>query len=86
MDKSIPFNIPSDRLDNILSIYENRWLEYNGGAYDKFQIIEAQVYLLLVHVKRLFEQQVDTQLAEQSLKAADLKLLSRYKTLIQTRG
>ena len=84
IEKSIPFNIPKDQLSKILAIYENVWNEYNNNAPDKFQIIEAQVYLLLVYIKRLFEDQVDSDLAEQSLKAADLKLLSRYQTLIQT--
>ncbi len=84
IDKSIPFTIPDTQLQMILSIYERIWQEYYGNASDKFQIIEAQLYLLLSHVKRLFEQQIDTQMAEISLKAADLKLLSRYQTLIQT--
>ncbi|MDN5202759.1 helix-turn-helix domain-containing protein [Fulvivirgaceae bacterium BMA10] len=84
MEKSIPFNIPSGQLDKILSIYESIWQEYNSAASDKFQLIEAQVFLLLIHVKRLFEEQIDSDLAEASLKAADLKLLSRYQTLIQT--
>lgn len=84
MEKSIPFEIPTNQLSTILSIYENIWNEYNGTFSDKFQIIEAQVYLLLSLVKRLFEQQVDSEIAKKSLKAADLKLLSRYQTLIQT--
>lgn len=84
MEKSIPFEIPHQQLDQILSIYQNIWDEYNGNATDKFQIIEAQVYLLLCIVKRLFEKQVDQDMAKSSLKAADLKLLSRYQTLIQT--
>ncbi|MCG8327642.1 MAG: helix-turn-helix domain-containing protein [Chitinophagales bacterium] len=84
MEKSIPFEIPANQLPTILSIYENIWNEYNGTFSDKFQIIEAQVYLLLSLVKRLFEQQVDSEIAKKSLKAADLKLLSRYQTLIQT--
>lgn len=84
MEKSIPFEIPHQQLDQILSIYQNIWDEYNGSATDKFQIIEAQVYLLLCIVKRLFEKQVDQDMAKSSLKAADLKLLSRYQTLIQT--
>ena len=84
MEQSIPFNIKDEQLVIILSIYENIWKEYNGSARDKFQVIEAQVYLLLSHVKRLFEQQVDAETARQSLKTANLKLLSRYQTLIQT--
>ncbi len=84
IDKSIPFNIPQEQLLNILSVYEKVWLEYHSAEEDKFQLIEAQVFLLLTYVKRLFEQQVDDAIAESSLKAADLKLLSRYQTLIQT--
>ena len=84
MEKSIPFEIPTDQLDKILAIYQNIWDEYNGSATDKFQIIEAQVYLLLSMVKRLFEQQTDPEEVHANLRAADLKLLSRYQTLIQT--
>jgi len=84
MEESVPFSISGYDLKKILNIYQNIWEEYNGSAEDKFNIIEAQVFLLLNHVKRLFEKQVDTKLAEQNLKAADLKLLSRYQTLIQT--
>ena len=84
MEESIPFTIPNNRLSKILSIFQEIWQEYHGRSSDKFQLIEAQVFLLLVHVKRLFEEQVDRELAAKSLKAADLKLLSRYQTLIET--
>ncbi len=84
METSIPFEIPTDQLERILSIYKNVWNEYNGGAADKFQIIEAQVYLLVSIIKRLFEQQVNKDIAAANLKEADLKLLSRYQTLLQT--
>ncbi|MEL6538906.1 MAG: helix-turn-helix domain-containing protein [Bacteroidota bacterium] len=84
MDQSLPFTIPADRLPKVISTFESIWEEYYGDATDKFQLIEAQVYLLLSHVKRLFEEQVDSELAASSLKTANLKLLSRYQTLIQT--
>jgi len=84
METSIPFHLPVNELDKILSIYKSIWQEYNGDASDKFKLIEAQVYLLLSYIKRLFEKQVDKDLAASSLKAADLKLLSRYQTLIQS--
>lgn len=84
IEKSIPFEVPVGQMDKILSIYENIWEEYNGSSIDKFQIIEAQVYLLLSIVKRLFEQQTHQEEVYAKLKTADLKLLSRYQTLIQT--
>lgn len=83
MEQSIPFEIPADQMNTVLAIYQSVWEEYNGDRTDKFQIIEAQVYLLLCLIRRLFEEQVDQELAETSLKSADLKLLSRYRTLIQ---
>lgn len=84
MEQSIPFEIPADQLPVILAIYKNVWDEYNGDRSDKFRVIEAQVYLLLCLIRRFFEEQVDQEIAENSLKSADLKLLSRYRTLIQT--
>jgi len=84
IDRSIPFSIPIMDLQKILSIYENIWREYNGSQRDKFQLIEAQVFLLLTYIRRFFEQQVDAESAQKILKSADLKLLARYQTLIET--
>ena len=84
IDQSIPFTIPREELPVITSIYEQIWREYKGQASDKFLLIEAYVFLLLSQVKRFFEQQVDANEAEKSMKAADLKLLSRYQSLIET--
>lgn len=84
IDQSIPFTIPDEELPRVLNIYDTIWQEYNGTAHDKFQVIEAQIYLLLTLVKRYFENQVGLEDAISSYKAADLKLLSRYQTLIQT--
>jgi AraC-like DNA-binding protein len=83
-DRSIPFKIDDDDLQNILNIYENIHKEYFGDAEDKFKIIESYVILLLNFVKRYFTQQVDEEKAQQELRTADLKLLTRYQTLIQT--
>ncbi|WP_196888888.1 helix-turn-helix domain-containing protein [Aureivirga sp. CE67] len=84
IEKSIPFEIPEENLPLILDIFKNIWEEYHGESSDKFQIIEAQIYLLLSLIKRYFEQQVSSEEAENAMKSADLKLLSRYRTLIQT--
>lgn len=83
--KSIPFSIPSnDQLKEILAIFKSISDEYHSTGKDKFHVIEAQIYLLLNYVKRLFEDQVGQQVAESSIKTSNLKLLSRYQTLIQT--
>ncbi len=84
LSQSIPFTIPPDQLDVILRIYEQIWKEYHGDEVDKFRMIEAQLFLLLNYVKRWFEEQVSASEAEAFLRAADLNLLSRYQTMIQT--
>lgn len=84
VDKAIPFEIDQADLQNILNIYESIRKEYHGSENDKFQLIEAQVLLLLSYVKRYFTEQVSTKEAETELRAADLKLLTRYQTLIRT--
>lgn len=83
-DKSIPFKIDPKDLSNILQIYENIYKEYQSTAANKFKIIESYVILLLNFVKRYLTNQLDEKEAERELRTADLKLLSRYQSLIQT--
>lgn len=83
-DKSIPFKIDNADLKNVLQIYNNIQREYTGNAGDKFAIIESYVILLLNFVKRYFTQQIDEEKVQEELRTADLKLLTRYQTLIQT--
>lgn len=83
-DKSIPFKIDDNDLQSVLSIYDNIHREYQSEAKDKFKIIESYVILLLNLVKRYFTKQIDKQQADEELRTADLKLLTRYQTLIQT--
>ncbi len=84
IEKSIPFEIESADLGNIANIYSSIHQEYHGDSSDKFQMIEAQVLLLLNFVKRYFSRQVSQEEAENELRTADMKLLTRYQTLIQT--
>ena len=84
IDKSIPFEIETPDLQHILGIYRNIRDEYHSENADKFQLIESYVLLLLHFVKRYFSKQVDPAEAAKEMRAADLKLLTRYQTLIQT--
>ena len=84
MDKTIPFEIAPKDVSKILGIYESIFQEYHSDHPDKFQFIEAYVLLLLNHVKRYFSQQVDTEKAEKEIRTADLKIITRFQTMIQT--
>ncbi|MEM6800412.1 MAG: helix-turn-helix domain-containing protein [Bacteroidota bacterium] len=83
IDKAIPFNIPSKELPNLLDIYEKIRQEYQGNARDKFDFIETYVFLLLLHVKRLYHTQVGGQEQIDHIRKADVTLLSRFQQFIQ---
>ncbi|PWJ43168.1 AraC family transcriptional regulator [Sediminitomix flava] len=84
IDESIPFEIDPKDLPEILAIYKRIKEEYTSDKADKFQFIEVYVLLLLNQVKRLFNKQVDANLASKQIRTADLKMLSRFQKLIKT--
>ncbi|RNC85853.1 MAG: AraC family transcriptional regulator [Balneola sp.] len=84
IDKAIPFEIDESDLPDILGTYQKIWTEYHSDSDDKFDLIEAYTFLLLNYTKRYFLQQVDEEQAEQAIRTSDLKLLTRYQTMIQT--
>ncbi len=84
IDKAIPFEIDESDLPDVLGIYQKIWTEYHSDSDDKFDLIEAYTFLLLNYTKRYFLQQVDEEHAEQAIRTSDLKLLTRYQTMIQT--
>lgn len=84
IDKSIPFEISQSDLEVIVSVFAQIYEEYHSDHRDKFQLIEAHALLLLNYVRRYFYEQVPPETAASELRKADLKLLSRFQTLIQT--
>ncbi len=84
IDKAIPFEIEESDLPDILGIYQKIWTEYHNDSDDKFDLIVAYTFLLLNYTKRYFLRQVDEEQAEQAIRTSDLKLLTRYQTMIQT--
>ncbi|MCT4613763.1 MAG: helix-turn-helix domain-containing protein [Marinifilaceae bacterium] len=83
IDKAIPFEIPENKLKNILLIFRQIEDEYYSDNIDKQNFINSYVLLLLNLVKRLFNQQVDNSKAEQQIRNANLKLLTRFQELIK---
>jgi len=84
LDKTIPFEVQKEDVNKLLTIYENIYQEYHGSHSDNFQFIEVYVLLLLHHVKRYFYQQVNLDDVQHQIRTADLKLLTRFQTSIQT--
>lgn len=84
IDKTIPFTVEKKDEETLLKIYQNIQQEYHGKHQDKFQLIDSYVLLLLNYVKRYFSQQVGQEQANSQIREANLKLFTRFQTLIQT--
>ena len=84
IDTAIPFEVGKEEVRILLNIYENIYQAYHSGHSDKFNFIECYTLLLLNYIKRFFHQQVSQADAQQALRNADIKLMSRYKSLIET--
>lgn len=83
IEESIPFRVREEEAQEILNIFGRIYAEYHGQEPDKFDIISSNVLLLLYHIRRYFNRQFPPLMAQQALRKADVKLLSRYQKLIE---
>lgn len=84
IDQSIPFEVKPEEVSKLLQVYEAIYEEQQELKIDSSSIIEAQVLVLLNYVKRFFNAQVEPNTAETEFRKADINLLSRFQTLIET--
>ena len=84
IDKSIPFEVKPEEVSKLLSVYEAIYEEYQDIQKDSLNIIEAHVLVLLNMVNRFFNKQVAKDDAVAAFRKADISLLSRFQTLIET--
>ncbi len=84
IDNSIPFEIQPNEVSTLLTLFEAIHQENQNLKSDSLHIIETQTLVLLHFVKRFFNQQVNQQEAETAFRKADLNLLSRFQTLVET--
>lgn len=83
IDRSIPFEIDQDDLEIVVSLFSKIYEEYYSEHSDRFQFIEVYVLLLLNYIRRYFAEQLTPAVAAQELQKADLKLLTRFQTLVE---
>jgi len=84
MDTAMPFEVGEKEVNTLLSIYDKIHTAYHSPHADKFNFIENYTLLLLNYVKRFFYEQLSPPDVQQVLRSADIKLLTRYKSLIET--
>ena len=84
IDKSIPFEVKPEEVSKLLQIYTSIHEEQQNLKQDSSTIIEAQILVLLNFVNRFFKAQVKSEDALEAFRKADVNLLSRFQTLIET--
>lgn len=85
LDQSIPLTLEEEEVELLTIAFKKINKEYHSDNEDKFQLIHAYTFLLLLYVKRSFNRHRDqAQEAGKENRTADIKLLSRFQTLIET--
>lgn len=84
IDQSLPFEVQPEEVSKLLSVFEVIHEENNHFREDSNAVIEAQVLVLLTFVKRFFDAQINQEEAKAAFRKADVHLLSRFQTLIET--
>lgn len=89
LDRSIPFRVEPEEKEMLEIAFKKIDKEYHADAEDRFQLIHAYTWLLLLYVKRSFhrhtvDQQGQSPDLSQENRTADISLLSRFQTLIET--
>ncbi|OSY88297.1 AraC family transcriptional regulator [Tenacibaculum holothuriorum] len=84
IDKAMPFEVKPEEVSVLLSMFEFIYQENQELKKDSNLIIEAHLLVLLNYIKRFFDKQVSKEEAEKAIRNADVNLLSRFQTLIET--
>lgn len=85
LDQSIPFRVEEEEKEMLEIAFKKIRREYHSDMEDKFQLIHAYTNLLLLYVKRSFNHHsIDLREQAQENRTADIRLLSRFQTLIET--
>jgi len=84
MDKSIPFTISPEEASKLISIYQSIHDENSTLKNDSSRVIEAQVLVMLNYINRFFNAQTDKDDALAAFRKADINLLSRFQSLLET--
>ncbi|NIJ54559.1 helix-turn-helix domain-containing protein [Dyadobacter arcticus] len=84
LDQSIPFDLSADDMVFVTQIFERIFDEYVSDRADKFLHIQTYTQLLLILTKRYFNQSHFDQVSKQASRTADILLVSRFQSLIET--
>lgn len=83
IDKTMPFGVNHQELQFFHTLFEQIASEYYGNQEDAFQFIEAQVYLMLLQIKRCYRKLgLDAHVAAE-IRNSNVRLFSRFRSMIE---
>lgn len=84
LDKVSPMSLPCRDVDLATSIFQQIFDEYHSDNKDKFLFIQSFTQLILLITKRYFERTGLDSSDHQDTRTADILLVSRFQSLIET--
>jgi AraC family transcriptional regulator, transcriptional activator of pobA len=84
LDKTIPFDLPIAQAAQAEDCFQEIFKEYHSDHQDKFRFIQNYTQTLLLLARRYFEQLDTTQTGSEENRAADVLLVSRFQTLVES--
>ena len=84
LDKTIPMDLAESDVALANQFFEQIFEEYHSDKTDKFQFIQSYTALLLALTKRYFSNRQNADETLQINRTADLLLISRFETMIQS--
>ncbi|MBS1553412.1 MAG: helix-turn-helix transcriptional regulator [Bacteroidetes bacterium] len=84
LDNYITFDLPADALKEADNYFQKIYDEYHSDNNDKFLFIQAYTQILLSITKRNFEKLKVEANSLDNTRTADILLVSRFQTLIET--
>lgn len=84
LDKYIAFDLPATALKEADNYFRKIFEEYHSDNQDKFHFIQSYTHLLLNITRRYFEQLEFDIASPHGNRTADIQLVTRFQTLIET--
>jgi AraC family transcriptional regulator, transcriptional activator of pobA len=84
LDKAAPMNLPAGDAQHVNDVFQKIFDEYHSDHQDKFLFIQTYTHFLLLLTKRCFDKTTISADGQQDNRAADILLISRFQTLVET--
>jgi AraC family transcriptional activator of pobA len=85
LDNISPITVPEEQFNSLKDVFEKIIDEYNNDRAEKFRLIESYLSIMLLHIKRFCSSTQPGFFASEQNRNADLNLVSRYQSLIESK-